>query len=337
LHFRIRKDQGQRFFTSVTDALFDRAYEDRIPSDQILAGLKAMIPLVPTEAMIPLVEAFVGYASNKNFWLNTDIWKGDAVYPEDEYTLETHKAFVDAGKASASIFGEGSPLNISPDRFAVALTKLFTSGNIWTSLAGGAYNMLTTGLLPFEKEEIDAEMIASIPGARRIMKLGPRIPHPLAQESFDIRKRGNTMEVRQNREIEFIITNNKDNPYPGKQINTYIRTQPGLDQKRLNNRAIAEFRLRNIPDRSFYLMIMGADPEERAEAFMLKYKDADTIERQIMQNTARKIPGFASERFLIHFGRLRRESTNMITGKEQIVPPSKSEIPEEQLQQRYFE
>ena len=119
--------------------------------------------MMPTQLAPPVLGAMYGYLSDFNFFRDRDIWGGGfgsgvgEIDVKQEFRPSTHPFFVDAGET----------LNMSPERLKFVMGKFFTTGNLWTDMAGGTYKAMTEGLSAFQIEEMNKFFIQKLPFIRR--------------------------------------------------------------------------------------------------------------------------------------------------------------------------
>ena len=87
-YFKVAKDQSQRIFASIFENLAAASIGDTFKTNQLSMAFEDGLPIVPTGVLPPTIEAMLGYAANKNFWRNEDIWRGrKGIDPSQEYHL----------------------------------------------------------------------------------------------------------------------------------------------------------------------------------------------------------------------------------------------------------
>jgi len=285
-YFAIPKDQGQRVMASTFEAIAARKIEGKIPTEQLIDAIKDFAPIIPTEFVPPTIDAIFGHIANYDFWLRQDIWKGDEVIPEEEYFPNTHPFFVDAGKITG----------MSPKRLEFSLSQYFTRGNIYTHLVGGGYKLLTDGMSDVEKEETQKEFLAKAPFSKKIFKVTPK--DIKREEINEARIEEKTRQFKQKRELDVLVSDVFDGSGDPQRVSDFINAQPEVDKKRLQDRALNSTKLKNIPNRGFWLNLRGLPPEVRAQQFWIFLNQKQTIEEKIsMIQTAYSLDGFSTERF----------------------------------------
>jgi len=293
IYFKIAKDQGQRVFASIAEAAAAKSIGDEVNADQVTMAAKDFIPFSPTN-LPPTVEAILGYSANKDFWFNEDIWRGPKVKPEEEYTKYTPEAFKKAGKATG----------MSPVRLKSALQQYFTYGNIWTSLVGGGTQAVLKGLDDKDKNLVTEEVILKKPFIRKIV----RSTDPYYKYGKDIEKAD--VEARTERHI---VTRDFDNytqkyfdgDVSKKDVKKYVLTQPPIERRRLMRRFMTHERLKDIPERKFWVDLLYSSPKARAQIYWGRWKLSDTKERKELEKMRDKVPGFKGKMFFYHLNKLK--------------------------------
>ena len=312
-YIAIAKDQGQRVFASIFEALMERNIEGKLPRKQVLASIADFLPLVPTQLLPPSLEAIMGYAMNKDFWYREDIWRGPKVEPSEEFWAGTHPFFVQFGKVTRT----------SPIRMQYALGNIFTRRNIYTDLAGAGWKTIT-GALDNEQQAAVLKQMKDVPFARRIFKE----TNPLYEDVEDLERLSieeNTRRHRQNRELSEIYAltpvekeelrlavseQARKRIYRvrvserNSEFREFIKQQPAFDRQRLINRRNAM--QRHIGLSNWWYDLMELAPEPRAAAFYSRWYESDPDEREELIRTARRIGGIMSGRFMAAFRRLTK-------------------------------
>lgn len=158
LYFRIPKDQGARVFSAIGETLTEKAHGQEVDGQQIRMAAGDISPVGVRSSLPPTISALLGYATNKDFWRNEDIWKGRKVPPAQEFTADTPPAYVQLGEATG----------ISPERTKYAVSRVIPY-NPWTAIMGEAWNVVSPDDDAVNK--IMAQRITELPFARRIVRL----------------------------------------------------------------------------------------------------------------------------------------------------------------------
>lgn len=294
-YLKVAKDQGQRIVCTLFENFMRKQAGEKVDPDQFLMALQDFLPIIPEQNIPPTLDALMGYAANRDFWVKEDIWKGEKRTPREEYTIYTHPALVKAGKITT----------LSPERLSYALSQVFTRGNIYTSLVSGGLSAIMNEMPEGDKRKTTAEMVQKIPMIRRVFRLTPpyNISEIKALKKAKIEE--TTRKGVQKRELKSLANEYyrklkdekvRDRSLLG-EIKTFVKGQPKEDRKRLANWFKNYGIVYAIPDKSWWLNAAELTPEVRATMFWTKYLESDKEEKEGLKKLGRKIPGFWSPRF----------------------------------------
>jgi hypothetical protein len=294
-YVRIPKDQGQRVFTSIFEGFAKKSLGLPVDGDQIADAAKDFIPVSAYELMPPTVEAIMGYAVNKDFWRREDIWRGPDVLPQDEYNKYTPETYVQLGESTG----------LSPVRMKYALDQVFTQGNIWTSLVGFGAEQVFSDLTPEQRADLTKEMLERKPGVRRFLKsTRPDIKREkaLKQQKIELA----SQRKRVNDEFDIIVDRFFEGQTERREVFEFIRRQPVENRAPLRTRFKDMRRMKDVPNRRFWLGLKSLPPESRATNYWNQWVQLDDQGRKELDRMSRKVPGFRSKRFLKSFNRQKR-------------------------------
>ncbi len=253
------------------------------------------IPILPSSFMPPTIDAYMGYVANKDFWRNEDIWRGQKVKPKEEYTRYTPKTFVEVGQATG----------LSPERLKYALTQYFTYGNIWTSLVGGGVNALFDNLSESKRDLVTEELILKKPFVRRMARSTDpyyRYEKPIKEAEMEAKTDRHIVT----RDFDNLVYKHLDGDIPRKDVIEFVKQQHPLDRSRLKTRFMTATKLKDIPERRFWLNLVYANPDAKAVIYWNRWKNADKKEQDYMDGMRKKLPGFRSKRFMGKLNQLKR-------------------------------
>lgn len=297
LFFKVAKDQGQRFFCTLFDGLMAKSLGHPVDGHQIWMGLQDAFPIMPTQSLPPTFDALMGYALNKDFWSNEDIWRGPETekFKRMEYIPGfTHPALIEAGKYTG----------LSPTRLGYMLSQYFTSGNIYTSVVGEGLRAIM-GKLPEEHQDrVQEEILLGMPFIRRVAEAtNPYEPYE-KEVQLTLDKAAMT-RYHQSKELDVLLdayyrkleeTGSRDDALKN-QILGYIKAQPAPEQGRLYDRFYKFGKLFHLPDKRWWLNVISANPEARASIFFARWKDVDDVEKKRLQQGLSEVPGVFTDRF----------------------------------------
>lgn len=289
---KVAKDQGQRIFTSIGEAIAARYFEGKIPSDQLLQAIGDFVQITPTQLIAPLQTSLFSYILNKNFWANKDLWTGPkGIEPKEEYRPgETPDFFVKLGQATG----------LSPARTYGAVGRILPYGNPFVGLVGGAYQALSGELDEKTRDKTTMQILTDNPSIRRV--LSTTSPYAAIKESqAEIKQKGATQNWVQDRTVDDLSQKYLKHPSPSilKELSDYIEKQPEEDQDRLTSRVSSMKELWNVPDRAWWMSLKHTtDPEIRAEVFFNKFQKSSPDEKKRLMDIADAATGIATERFI---------------------------------------
>lgn len=319
-YFKVAKDQAQRPFAAVFEAMMARALGDPFDLDNTVKAAQEALPVIPGTVLPPTMSAFFAYTANKDFWLNEDVWRGAEVFPREEYTKHTHPAFRKFGQLSG----------MSPERTKRALQKVFTYGNIYTSMVGVGMSKIFEAIGEENSTRASEDIIRQIPFVRRMMAT----TDPFAKFERDLKEleiKANTdtliirreldakvdelLELQKGRMSLFRTSNSGQMEKLRVEIKRIVAAAPPERQEDLIRRMEDLERTHGIPDRRLWLTLRGMPPEARAAGFWLAWTQANEETKERLSRTMKQVPGIVTENFLLNLERLKRKTSKFIEGK----------------------
>ncbi len=300
MYYRIPKDQGQRIVASSTDALLDYTYNNKIPSDQVLKGLKDLASVVPTsDPLPPLLDAYLGYNHNVDFFRSKPIFndQGRPVEPKAEFNKNTGKAFIDLGEITG----------MSPARTEYAVKQFTTNRNIWTDLVGGGYKMLTGGQEEAATEEFTREMLNKIPGARRFISFTSPYKDDKELKRTIVEK--NTRDKARREFGNSLYQQYKNGEMSKSEVKSSIGSSnySTEDKGKILKRFVYSMQTRNVRNPGFFYDGKDLDAVTRADYFFRKYANADKEERKKLVQEMQSVQGFSSKPFIQRWNILSKQ------------------------------
>lgn len=304
--FKIPLDPGQKFFKTFFEASTDKWLGNPVDVNRVVDSLKEQSPVGVTE-LPPSVSGVLGYTTNKDFWMNEDIWrKTDKPFgwPEskEEYIPGvTPEAYVDIGKLTG----------LSPERLRYTVEELTTSGTMWSWLLGKGYDATFGDLPKPQKEQHLAEVLSKTPIIKRFFG----ITNPYSQFAGSIEEAEEESSLKrftQNRGLDMRAEGYlfKDN-MSKKEVFDYIKNYKDIDiADRLTDRFEFQVKTKDLPNRTFWLRLKGLSTEARAKVFVDRM-DQLTSERQEQlrkeMGKVVEIGGVITDSFLDEVGKIRLE------------------------------
>jgi len=313
-YFIVAKDQGQRFFAQIAEQSMRAMMGEPVMWNNLQEGFKDMIPVIPTQMLPPTIDAIYGYANNKDFWLQKEIWRDKfnpvgRIEPRLEYTDYTHPALVEFGDVT----------NTSPERLKYILEQFFTYGNVFTSIVGGATRMMMRKLPGNEGDKVLEEILARQPGIRKLVRLTRETPDIERREANDALRRIYSRRFEQRRKVmnlseEYYAQEKQKMPeaeQTAKLLNSYIAEQPEGDRKRLTEMFEDYPLYDDIPDRGWWLSLRGMPAEAKAYVYFSKWVRANPEKREQLESMRSYMPGMKSDAFVEEFSKLYEKSKEL--------------------------
>jgi hypothetical protein len=293
---KIAKDQGQRILATVFETMGAMAKGDEVNGDMVVSALKDFLPSVPPDSMPPFLSAAIGYMMNKDLWANQDVWRGPKVNPSEEYTLITHPALVKAGQVAG----------VSPERTGFVLSQIFTRDNMFTNLVGGGLKMMMEGLPDSDKEMLAGDFVKAVPFAKRFIG-ETDVFEPYKKETEKIKLDENSKRYAMKRELQGLMMEYFDDKSEvrKKAVSAFVEKQDPAYHDMLAEQVKAMLKTEVLPDRRWWLNVIGMSPEAKAEAYWLRYSKAAPQDQNKLESTAKTLPGFQSDRFKQRLHNLR--------------------------------
>lgn len=296
IYGKIAKDQGQRIFATLFEGLVAKYQGDDMNWDEIAMAAEELVPLTKIWTdPFPMMDVFKGYATNTDFWRNDKIWRGPKVEPTAETDKYTHPAFTSLAPK----------LGLSPKRTQHSLQQLFTQGNIYTSVVGGGWRLLTNEVSRGQKREMEEKIIQDVPFLRRLAKTTQ--PYTQFQKKVEKEKiTSNTRRFAQTQRFDDLAAEVYEGKASRQEIKRFIRKEPREDRKRLIQRFKYHKKLVGVPDKRWWLNLIGATPEARAILYQDRYSGLDAAGKRELESQMRRIPRFRSKDFWRKVKQLRK-------------------------------
>ena len=288
IYFKVPLDPGQKFFKTFFEACTDKWVGNEVDVDRVTSTLKKLSP-VDITALPPSMSALIGYATNKDFWRNEDIWRKTdkpAGYQlpkvltgapiggsEEEHTADTPALYTDVGKYTG----------LSPERTKYAVEEIITKDNMWADLLIGGYE-LTKDLPDSKRKQHLAELLVKLPVIKRF--IGITNPSDRYRDTID--------EVRNKYEFERFIQNEGldsrtdrylfDKDVERSEILEYMKSFKDLDTfNRLKERFVFQTKTKELPNFVFWRRLQGLAPEPRAKVFAKRWDETTPQQRSQMR------------------------------------------------------
>jgi hypothetical protein len=292
-YVRIPKDQGQRVFATIAENSTRMHRGEPVDWPDITETVGNFLPIIPGELLPPLAEMTLGYSVNKDFWTKEDIWRGEEVLPQEEYTKYTPEPFVRFGQATG----------MSPVRTQYMTQQLFTRGNVWTSLVGYGSKQIFDEMTPEERDKMSKELFERNPGIRRVLRsTRPDIAN--IKRIKEEKVRIETERLMLNRQFDGLTERFFRKQTDAREVREFIKSVPFEDRKRLSNRFKAQQRLKDVPNKTYWFNLLDLPPEARAVNYWNTWVQLDEAQRAELNRQSFKVPGFRSKRFNARFRKM---------------------------------
>ncbi len=267
-YIKIPLDPGQKFFKVFFEASADKWLGNDIDVNRVVDSLKELSPVGVTE-LPPTVSGALGYLTNKDFWMNEDIWRKTEPfkYPKSKEEFipgQTPQVYEDFGEVTG----------LSPERTKYVVEELTTSGTVWSYLLGQGYDALR-GLPKDQREQHLAHILSKIPIIKRFF--GITNPYSQFARPIDKAEEKNTLEIFiQNRTTDTLIDGYLYGDSVTKQeVDAQMRSFKDVDvYDRLVDRFMFRHATKGLPNRGFWLRLKGLAVKPRAEAFFDRMEKA---------------------------------------------------------------
>ena len=289
IYFPIAKDQTQRLAATLFEGIAAKMMGHDYNWDKVKLAAEDLSIYIPWEKMPPTMAAFIGYATNKDFWRNRDIWRGPNVDPKEEFTPYTHPLAVKFGQATG----------LSPARMTYFFEQYIASSNLFSGLVGAGLRKIMETVPERDREKSMAELITGIPGLNTLVKS----TDPMAQfrkPIADYQAASTTKSYKQWRDFDTLLEAYYAKPTREKleKLIAFKNSQPEEDHDKLNRHYKEYGAYRTIPNSRFWMELKHASPEARANGFLYRFKTATPDEQRKLWNQAKELPGIVTERFV---------------------------------------
>ena len=275
-YVKIPLDPGQKFFKTFFEASADKWLGNEVDIDRVVDSLKEQSPVGVTE-LPPTISATLGYVTNKDFWLNEDIWRQT---DKPFGWPESREEFI-PGRTPQAYIDLGAKTGLSPERTRYAVEELVTSGTVWSYMLGQGYEAAFGDMPKSKKEQHLAMSLSKIPVVRRFYGL----TNPYSQYAQPIDRAKEKSDIDrwvQNRELDVRVDGYLfDKTVKRKEVIDYIKGFKDKDiYDRLKERFEFQEKIKDLPNRSFWLRLRSLTTKTRAKIYVDRLNKADEEERK---------------------------------------------------------
>jgi hypothetical protein len=270
-------DPGQKFFKKFFEASTDKWLGNPIDVDGTVNTLSQLSP-VGISSLPPVVSGSLGYTYNKNFWTGEDIWKKT----DKPFGWPNSKEEYIPGKTPQVFQDFGELTGMSPERTKYAVGQLFTSGTMWGQLVGAGYDALFGDLPKKYKEMHMAEILSKMPITKNFIG----ITNPYSQFVAPINEAKEQSMLKrwvENRGLDQRVESFLYEGGKRSDVTDYIRTtsKDQATEDRLKDRFIFQEKIKELPNRSFWLSLKGTpDTDARAKLYVQRLDSATPEEKE---------------------------------------------------------
>jgi hypothetical protein len=276
-YIKIPLDPSQRFFKQVFQAGADKWLGDPVDVDLLIDTLNEQSPVKVTESLPPTISGALGYFSNKDFWLNEDIWK--ATNKPFDYP-ESKEEFI-PGRTPQFYQDVGQFTGLSPERTRYAVEELVTSGTMWSYLMGKGYDELFADMPKSKKEQHLAMVLSELPITGRF--IGVTNPYSKHAEKFGEAEQASVLKkFVENRGVDALVDQYLyEGTVDRKAIFDYIdKFNDKATQDRLRERFKWEEAIMDLPEKSFWRRMKGLNTDARAQVFVDRLNSSTPEEKR---------------------------------------------------------
>jgi hypothetical protein len=308
-YIKIPLDPGQKFFKTFFEGAADKWLGNEVDVDRITGSLSQLSP-VGLSTLPPTIAGVVGYATNKDFWLNEDIWKRTDKpfsYPnsKEEFTNRTPQAFVDVGKATG----------LSPERTKYALEQLVTRGSMWSYLVNQGYDKAFGDIAKEKKEQHLAMTLSEVPAIKRFF--GVTKPYSKYASKIDQAEESSTIKkFVENRGMDTLVDSYLyDVNTTREQVVDYALSFEDPETfKRLMERFRWEEAIQDLPEKSFWRRMKGLNLDARVRVFVDRLNKANPVQEEQLWNEFGIVAGAGGV-----VGKEFMNEVSRVMGEEQVV------------------
>ncbi len=300
-YIRMPKDLPQRFWSSIFEAAV-AIEEGRDPKifQRVWMAANDMLNFSSMVEGGGLTRAVLAYAMNFDVWRGEKVWRGANVDPELEYNRYTPEEYKELGQR----FG------LSPMRLQRAMDALFPR-NAFTSAAGLAKDLATGKGEKYAEQggKVSAGVVLrQTPLVQEFVRSSAPETRVLEDRNEEIERKYNSERQRQKHRVDELYDKFEKTGDRSviKDLRSYMQSQPAEDRRWIFNRFRSSSRLKDVPNRSWWLDLQYADGEARAEMFHERFRKADEAQQGELWKTLSRLQLNRDRDFRRQWSRLRR-------------------------------
>ena len=275
--WKLPLDNGQKFFKVLFEAATDKHMGKEIDVDNVVKMLSEYSPVTTQSVLPPTISGVLGYVTNKDFWLNEDIWKGS----DKPFSWPKSKNESIPGKTPQVFTDLGQVTGLSPERMNYVASELVTNGTVWSAILNEGYNKAFADLPKETKRRHFLLTLARTPVFRRF--IGVTNPYSKHAKDFEVAAEDDALKNA----VETIGLDERVDGYlfygthSRKEVVDYIKGfKDRATVDKLKERFIFSEKTKNLKDRSFWLRLQGLSPEARAKLYVKELNSKTGEERE---------------------------------------------------------
>jgi hypothetical protein len=275
--WKLPLDNGQKFFKVLFEAATDKHMGKEIDVDNVVKMLSEYSPVTTQSVLPPTISGVLGYVTNKDFWLNEDIWKGS----DKPFSWPKSKKESIPGKTPQVFTDLGQVTGLSPERMNYVASELVTNGTVWSAILNEGYNKAFADLPKETKRRHFLLTLARTPVFRRF--IGVTNPYSKHAKDFEVAAEDDALKNA----VETIGLDERVDGYlfygthSRKEVVDYIKGfKDRATVDKLKERFIFSEKTKNLKDRSFWLRLQGLSPEARAKLYVKELNSKTGEERE---------------------------------------------------------
>lgn len=300
-YIRMPKDLPQRFWSSIFEAAV-AIEEGRDPKifQRVWMAANDMLNFSSMVEGGGLTRAVLAYAMNFDVWRGEKVWRGANVDPELEYNRYTPEEYKEIGRR----FG------LSPMRLQRAMDALFPR-NAFTSAAGLAKDLATGKGEKYAEQggKVSAGVVLrQTPLVQEFVRSSAPETRVLEDRNEEIERKYNSERQRQKHRVDELYDKFEKTGDRSviKDLRSYMQSQPAEDRRWIFNRFRSSSRLKDVPNRSWWLDLQYADGEARAEMFHERFRKANEAQQGELWQTLSRLQLNRDRDFRRQWSRLKR-------------------------------
>lgn len=278
-YFRVALDPSQVFFKTLIESLAAKAYGDEVDVPKVMGTLKELLPA--NTSGNPLLQGLAAYALNKDLWNFEDVYKGyegprpyqgpTALTGKDSSNLEVLE---DTGVENRLYNKIGQVTGLSPTRLKALTEAYLTRDEFFSTITFSAYDGILNAMDDSERKQTYQEMIAVNPVAKSVFGLTNPLRKDIT-EAKEINEERINARLKQDVELDKLLSKVRNNDYG--EVYEYVYNLPNKEDRERVKEDIKFYQeTKELPNRSWWMMLKRMDVRGRAEAYAKRYRKLES-------------------------------------------------------------